>query len=51
MVIYSPRETAAMSRWMHGVFAHTKPMPALRKGRRIVSTVGEEIARLVAPLL
>jgi cardiolipin synthase len=51
MITYSPREAAAMSRWMHTLFAQTKPMPATRKGRRLFATVGEEIARLVAPLL
>jgi hypothetical protein len=33
------------------VFAQSSPMPATRKKRRILSTIGEEIARLLAPLL
>jgi len=51
MVTYSPREAAALSRWMHEVFAHTQPMKASNGKRRIFPTIGEEIARLLAPLL
>ena len=51
IITYSAREAAAMSQWMHEVFAQSKPMPAPPKGRGIFATVGEEIARLLAPLL
>ncbi len=51
MVTYSKREAEAMSRWMREVFDQSKPMPAPSKGRRIIPTIGEEIARLLAPLL
>ncbi len=48
---YSPAEAAHMSRWMHEVFAQSKPMGEPRKERRLVPKIGEEIARLLAPLL
>ena len=48
---YSPAEATAMSDWMHEVFAQSKPMPEARKERRIIPVIGEEIARLLAPLL
>jgi len=51
VVSYSRNEAAAMARWMHEVFAQTKPMPEPRKHRRLVPAIGEEIARLLAPLL
>ena len=51
IVTYSAREATAMSQWMHEVFAQSKPMPAPPKGRRVFATIGEEIARLLAPLL
>lgn len=51
MVTYSPAEAKALAEWMREVFARTKPMAAPKQGRRIVSTIGEEIARLLAPLL
>jgi hypothetical protein len=51
MVTYSPREAGAMSRWMHDIFDQSKPMQLPRKARRIFPTIGEEIARLLAPLL
>jgi hypothetical protein len=33
------------------VFALSKPMSESRKGRRLMPVIGEEIARLLAPLL
>lgn len=51
MVTYSRREAQAMSHWMREVFEQSKPMPAPTKGRRLIPTIGEEIARLLAPLL
>ena len=50
-IAYSPEDAAAMSRWMHEVFAHSKPMLERRKKRRLMPAIGEEIARLLAPLL
>lgn len=50
-VTYSPAEAKAIEAWMHEVFEQCKPMPATRHSRRLIPTVGEEIARLLAPLL
>ncbi len=50
-VTYSPAEAAKMSRWMHEVFAQSKLMPEPRQDHRLFPTIGEEIARLLAPLL
>jgi len=50
-VTYSPTEAEAISRWMHEVFALSKPMSEPRKGPRRFPHLGEEIARLLAPLL
>ncbi len=51
VVAYSPEETAAMANWMREVFAQSKPMHAPPKHRRFFPAVGEEIARLLAPML
>jgi cardiolipin synthase len=51
VVTYSPKEAAAMSRWIHEVFAQTKPMGEPRKHRRFFPAIGDEIARLLAPML
>jgi len=51
MITYSPTEAAAMSRWIHDIFSRSVPMSATRTKRRLFSTIGEEIARLLAPLL
>jgi len=50
-VTYSPTEAKAIAAWMEDVFAHSKPLgdPPARPG--LIPTVGEEIARLLAPLL
>ena len=50
-VTYSPTEAAAIAGWMQEVFAQSKPMPASGKKRRLIPNLGEEIARLLAPLL
>ena len=50
-VTYSPAEAAKLALWMHEVFALSKPMPEPRKEHRLMPTIGEEIARLLAPLL
>ena len=50
-ITYSPAEARAIGHWMEEVFAHSKPMPGPRSVRRLFPTIGEEIARLLAPLL
>lgn len=50
-VTYSPAEARAIAAWMQDVFRHSKPMPDSSKGHRLFPTIGEEIARLLAPLL
>jgi cardiolipin synthase len=50
-VTYSPSEARAIAAWMREVFAHSKPMPDTSRGQRLFPTIGEEIARLLAPLL
>jgi cardiolipin synthase len=50
-VTYSPAEAGAISEWMQGVFAQSKPMHEPHRKPRLFPTIGEEIARLLAPLL
>ena len=50
-VTYSPAEATAIGRWMHEIFAHSKPMPESRTEPALLPRIGEEIARLLAPLL
>ena len=50
-VTYSPTEAAALAREMQEIFAACKPMPEPRHERRLMPKIGEEIARLLAPLL
>ena len=50
-VTYSPTEAAALSREMQAIFTTSKPMPEPRHERRLMPKIGEEIARLLAPLL
>ena len=50
-VTYSPAEAAAMARWMKMVFAHSLPMTEPGKKTRLMPRIGEEIARLLAPIL
>lgn len=50
-VTFSRSEAKAISAWMREVFDHSKPMPEPRKGYRVLPTIGEELARLLAPLL
>ncbi len=50
-VTYSPPEAKAIAAWMQEVFEQSKPMVERRKRPRLWPTVGEEIARLLAPLL
>jgi cardiolipin synthase len=50
-VTYSPGEARAIAAWMQEIFAHSKAMPEPHKRPRLFPTIGEEIARLLAPLL
>jgi len=51
VVTYSKPEALELAAWMQEVFAQSKPMPEPRYKRRLFPAVGEEIARLLAPLL
>ncbi|MFZ5494923.1 MAG: phospholipase D-like domain-containing protein [Verrucomicrobiota bacterium] len=51
LVTYSAAEASAVRAWMAEVFAHCRPMPERRPARRGFPALGEEIARLLAPLL
>lgn len=48
---YSHADAKKLARWMQEVFVQTKPMPAPNKNPRLLPTIGEEIARLLAPML
>ncbi|MBA3848683.1 MAG: cardiolipin synthase [Opitutus sp.] len=50
-VTYSEADARHMSAWMREVFAHSRPMPAPRKEPGLFPTLGEEIGRLIGPLL
>ncbi|HEY0863819.1 MAG TPA: cardiolipin synthase [Lacunisphaera sp.] len=50
-VTYSPAEATAIGGWMKDIFAHSKPMPEQQPERRLFPHLGEEVARLLAPLL
>lgn len=50
-VTYSRTEADAIRHWMEEVFAHSKPMPDAHRERRRFPHLGEEVARLLAPLL
>ncbi|HEY8996122.1 MAG TPA: phospholipase D-like domain-containing protein [Lacunisphaera sp.] len=51
MVTYSPTEAQVLQEWMEEVFALSRPMSDKKRGRRLFRSLGEEIARLLAPLL
>jgi cardiolipin synthase len=51
LVSYSKPEAAAVREWVEEVFMHSKPMSERRKRPGIFTAIGEEIARLLAPLL
>jgi cardiolipin synthase len=51
LVTYSRAEASAVRQWVEEVFAHSKPMSERRKRPGLFTAVGEEIARLLAPLL
>lgn len=50
-VTYSPTEARAIAGWMREIFEHSRPMPEPHRAPRLIPTIGEEIARLLAPLL
>ena len=50
-VTYSSNDALIMASWMRGVFAHAKPMPARAKEPGLFPGLGEELGRLIAPLL
>ncbi len=50
-VTYSAGDTEAIATWMRDIFAHTQPMAVRRDKPRFFSTLGEEVGRLIAPLL
>ena len=50
-VTYSEHDALRLSQWMQEVFAHSKSMPAARKEPRLFPSLGEELARLIGPML
>jgi cardiolipin synthase len=50
-VTYSPAEAGAIGGWMREILAHSRVMPDREPGRRFFPHIGEEVARLLAPLL
>ncbi|MDQ5979872.1 MAG: Cardiolipin synthase, partial [Verrucomicrobiota bacterium] len=51
LVAYSAEEAAVIRAWCEEVFALSRPLPEKQRARRIFPALGEEIARLLAPLL
>jgi len=51
VVTYSATEASAMAAYIEQIFALSKPMPEPRRERRLMPRIGEELARLIAPLL
>lgn len=52
VLTYSERDATALAGWMRELFAHCRPMPLpSRQRRRFFPTLGEELSRLLAPLL
>jgi cardiolipin synthase len=51
LVSYSKAEARAVHAWMEEVFAQSRPLPERQRPRRFFPALGEEIARLLAPLL
>lgn len=50
-VTYSEPDARNVAAWMRGVFAHSRPMPAPKKEPGLFPTLGEEIGRLIGPML
>ena len=51
LATYSPAEAQAARAWMEEVFALSRPLSERQRPRRFFPVLGEEIARLLAPLL
>ncbi len=51
LVAYSAEEAAVVRAWCEEVFAQSRPLPEKQRPRRFFPAIGEEIARLLAPLL
>ncbi len=51
IITYSTADARKLSSWMKEIFVHTKPMSAPEPTQKIFPTIGEEISRLLAPLL
>ncbi|MEJ1971532.1 MAG: cardiolipin synthase [Lacunisphaera sp.] len=51
LVTYSKDEAKAVREWVEEVFTHCKPMSERRRRPGVFAAIGEEIARLLAPLL
>ncbi len=51
LVAYSAEEAAVVRAWCEEVFALSRPLPEKQRPRRFFPAIGEEIARLLAPLL
>lgn len=51
LVTYSPAEARTVHAWMEEVFTYCRPMSERQRARRFFPAMGEEIARLLAPLL
>lgn len=51
LVAYSPGEARVIKAWMQEIFDLSKPLSDRKSARRLFPALGEEIARLLAPLL
>lgn len=50
-VTYSANDAHQMAAWMRGVFAHCKAMPEPRRHQGFGASMGEQLGRLIGPLL
>jgi cardiolipin synthase A/B len=48
---YSAPDARQVARWMQEIFTMSHAMPRPRKERRLLPSLGEELSRLIAPLL
>lgn len=51
VVTYTPADAATMGAYLQETFTHSRPLPAPPRHRPFLSAVGEEVSRLLAPLL
>jgi cardiolipin synthase len=51
LATYSATEARILKEWMLEIFTLSKPLPERKRARRFLPAFGEEIARLLAPLL